>query len=152
MKARILQIIFILVVFVGLMSSQKIWYRFFAKSRLYDARYNAERAKRGILPLPANWITHDKTKESRTWFPPDKDTTASVFRSMKMVLVKDGEIKEEYDDIAKRRNGKYDVLEIYSYYDSAYSKVFIYNNQERDDTISKPQADSILQSWNFKLY
>lgn len=150
MKARKLQIIFILVVFIGFMFSPKIWYRFFDKSRLYDARYNAERVKREILPLPANWITYDKTKESRGWFPPAKDTTASVFRSMKMVLVKNGEIKEELDDIAKGRNGKCDVLQIYSYYDSAHSRVFVYNNQERDDTISKPQADSILQSWNFK--
>jgi hypothetical protein len=151
MKSKVLRIGLIILLLIGALFSYKIWYSFFARSRLYDVRYNAEREKRGILPLPADWITYDKTRDTKTWFPPPHDTTAGVFRSMKLVVVEDGEIKSELDHIAKRVKGSYEFVLIESFYDSADSKMFVYDGPESSpDTILKWQADSILQSWNFK--
>jgi len=152
MKSQIFRIIIIIILFIGALSAQKIWFSFFAKSRMYDARYNSERIKRGILPLPEDWITYDKTKNTKAWFSPNRDTSASVYRSMKMVVVKDGEVDHEYDHIVKRSEHGKNILVIYCYYNSVNSKVFIYNDSEKSksDTITKPQADSILKSWNFK--
>ncbi|SFW85007.1 hypothetical protein [Chitinophaga sancti] len=152
MKKRVIQIVLFILLLVLVLSSQKLWYRFFAASGQYDARYNAEREKRGILPLQEDWITNDKVRDTKAWFPQAKDTSTDVFRGMKLVVVENGKIKVEEDDILKRREGGNDGLQIFSFYDESNTKVYVYNDYTGTirDTISPWQADSLLRDWKFK--
>jgi hypothetical protein len=49
--------------------------------RLYDESYNDVRKKKGILPLPEDWITSEHSNGTKEWFAPNRDTLADVYRS-----------------------------------------------------------------------
>jgi hypothetical protein len=130
-----------------------LWDKYGPAAGRYGAKYNDERHRLGILPLPEDWTTPNRS-EIKAWFPPEGQKKDSVYRSMKIVNVQQDEIIAELDNIVRKVKGGQEALSIYYYYDSTHHWKYEFSmpDQPHDTIITAAQADSILHAWNFSSY
>lgn len=148
-RKQIFKVILSTTLVVGGVVLWLLWPKLLRNYGKYGIAFNTERAQRGILPLPEDWTTKNDT-ETKIWFPPKDE--GPVSRSMKEVLVKDGKIIMEMDNIAKSVGNGYDVLSIYYYFNDNDHLKYTYKSAATngDVPMTKAQADSTLQAWNFR--
>jgi len=151
-KKDIFQIGVLIVLFTGIVFGERIWYKIFPAANQYGTRYNKERKRLGILPLPGTWTTEDNNKETKVWFPPEGDTGA-VRRTMKVVGVAYDRIRYENDFILKSLPNKEELTLSYRY-DTTHPWTYTISSAltgNRPYVINKAAADSILHAWNFHV-
>ncbi|TWV93665.1 hypothetical protein [Chitinophaga pinensis] len=132
---------------------ESLWDKYGPYANRYGAKYNDERHRLGILPLPEDWTTPNRS-ERKNWFPPDAQKKDSVFRSMKYVNVEDGEIINEVDNILRKGKGGNDAISIFYFYDSTNHWKYEFSSPglSHQINLTAAQADSILHAWNFNSY
>jgi hypothetical protein len=149
-KKDIIQLGMLVVLFIGICFGKTMWYTIFPTADSFGVKFNKERTRLGILPLPGNWTTEQGEKETKVWFPPVADTSA-VHREMKVVGVENDRIKYENDFILKPKPDKEELTIGYRFTDTTWNYSFSSRlTHEKPYPITRQQADSILNAWNFK--
>ncbi|SFD14020.1 hypothetical protein SAMN05518672_101676 [Chitinophaga sp. CF118] len=151
-KKDIIQLGVLLLVLIGYVYGNTIWYKLFPTADQYGVKFNKERIRRGILPLPGNWTTANDEKETKVWFPPKSDIN-SIHRGMKVVGVAYDRIKYENDFILKPLPNKEELALNYRY-DTTPSWTYTFSSSltnQRPNVITREQVDSILKAWDFHI-
>jgi hypothetical protein len=149
-KKDIIQLSVLVVLVIGICFGKTIWYNVFPTADSFGIKFNKERKRLGLLPLPADWTTENGEKETKIWFPPKVDTSA-VHREMKVVGVEDDRIKYENDFILKPLPDKEELTISYNFADKAW--VYALSSRlthEQSYPITRQQVDSILNAWHFR--
>jgi hypothetical protein len=148
-KKDFIQLGVLVVLFIGICFGKTIWYTVFPTADSFGVKFNKERKRLGLLPLPDNWTTEHGEKETKVWFPPAMDTGV-VYREMKVVGVGNDRIQYENDFILKPKPDKEELTISYRFSDTTWSYALSSRlTQEKPYSITRRQADSILNAWNF---
>lgn len=105
----------------------------------FDAGFNTERQKRGVLPLPEHWVLKDNYPPM-VYIPADSPN----LRTRKIVVVEDDEIVSEVDYLHK---GNYGMEVIYHYRKYENPWEITIDNSDSSWLITKAQADSVFSEW-----
>jgi len=140
-KKDIIQLGVLVVLFIGICFGKTIWYTIFPTADSFGVKFNKERARLGILPLPDNWTTEQG----------EVVDSGAVHREMKVVGVENDRIKYENDFILKPEPDREELTISYRFTDSTRNYAFSSRlTHEKPYPVTPQQADSILHAWNFK--